>query len=252
MKVIIITQARSGSKRLPNKVLKEIQGETLLKIHVDRIKKSKRAADIIVATTDKPEDDIIEKEVKKMGVLIYRGSENDVLDRFYQSVKDIRPDFIVRLTSDCPLIDPVLIDNIIEKIISEEVDYCSNCMIESFPDGQDIEAFTFNALEKAWNKATLNSQREHVTPYIRENSSFYERDLFTSVNYISKYPQYSNVRMTVDEQVDFEVVEELLCKLGKEESWEKYAELYLNNNFINQLNENIIRNEGYQKSLKTD
>lgn len=252
MKIIIVTQARSGSTRLPNKILKEVNGETLLKIHIDRIKKSKNATDIIVATTDKLEDDIIETQVKKMGVEVFRGAENDVLDRFYQSVKEIRPDLIVRLTSDCPLIDPELIDSVIDKTISDKVDYCSNCLIESFPDGQDIEVFTFKALKEAWSKATLNSQREHVTPYIRENSSFYERDTFTSVNFMSEYPEYSNVRMTVDEQSDFKMITKLIDKLGTEENWEKYAELYLNDISINKLNRNITRNEGYFKSLKKD
>ena len=98
----------------------------------------------------------------------FRGDEDDVLDRFYQGAKIHNPDYVVRLTSDCPLIDPVLIDEIIEAAISSDVDYCSNTLIESYPDGQDIEVFTFSALKKAWKESVLKSEREHVTPYMKK------------------------------------------------------------------------------------
>ncbi|MDB0603541.1 glycosyltransferase family protein [Tenacibaculum maritimum] len=252
MKIVIVTQARTGSTRLPNKVLKTIESKTLLEIHIERIKQSKLATHIIVATTNKKEDNLIEKEAERMGISYFRGSENDVLDRFYHAVKDLHPNYIVRVTSDCPLLDSKLIDTVIKTAIDKKVDYCSNGIIETFPDGQDVEVFTFSALEKAWRNASLLSEREHVTPYIRNNSSFYNKKLFKAYNYSSLALQYKDVRMTVDEPKDFEVISSLIDKLGTYEDWEKYAELYLTNPEISSLNGTIIRNEGYQKSLKKD
>lgn len=251
MKVVVVTQARSGSTRLPNKVLKEIQGKSLLQIHIDRIKQAKLINEVIVATTVNKIDDQIEVLANKLNVKIYRGSENDVLDRFYQSVKNIKPDFIVRVTSDCPLIDPVLIDEVVEQAMERKLDYYANVMEELYPDGQDIEVFTFKALKNAWNTTQLNSDREHVTPYIRNNSSYKNGILFKSDNH-SLNGNYNHVRLTVDELVDFEVVEKIIEALGFNQSWRTYADYYLNNKEIHSLNSSVIRNEGYLKSLSED
>ncbi|CAA0142322.1 glycosyltransferase family protein [Tenacibaculum maritimum] len=252
MKITAITQARTGSTRLPNKILKKIKGKTLLNIHVDRIKKAKKIDNIIIATTNNPDDDILEELARDLSVKCYRGSEDDVLDRFYQAVKKDKPDYIVRLTSDCPLIDGHLIDEIIEKAINSKVDYCSNTLIESFPDGQDIEVFTFESLERAWKEAKLLSEREHVTPYIKKNSTFYNINTFKSISICSDNLDYENVRMTVDEPSDFKVISKLIEELGEKDSWVNYAELYLKDSEINKINKNIIRNEGYLKSIKKD
>ena len=252
MNIILITQARTGSSRLPNKVLKKIKNKTLLEIHLDRIKEVKNISKIIVATTIKKEDDIIENEAKRLDVSFSRGSENDVLDRFYQAVKMNKPDLVVRLTSDCPLIDPVLIDAVIEKAIVEKVDYCSNTLIESFPDGQDIEVFTFKALEKAWENSVLISEREHVTPYIKKNSSFFKKSIFTAFSYESNLSQYSKVRMTVDEPNDLITIEKLIEKLGVNAKWHEYSELYIKTKSIFDLNSEIVRNEGYLKSINKE
>ncbi|TVZ56196.1 glutamate-1-semialdehyde 2,1-aminomutase/spore coat polysaccharide biosynthesis protein SpsF [Lutibacter sp. Hel_I_33_5] len=252
MKIFIVTQARTGSTRLPNKVLKVIKGKSLLEIHLERIKKSLLATKIIVATTINSEDDLIEKEAKRLGFPFSRGSENDVLDRFYFAVKDDKPDYIVRVTSDCPLLDPKLIDSVIQSAIDKKVDYCSNVLLNTFPDGQDIEVLTFFALEKAWKNAKLISEREHVTPYIRNNSSFFNKEIFRAFNYQSKELKYKDIRMTVDETSDFEVIKLLIESLGADRGWRDYAESYLKNSQISILNKNILRNEGYQKSLKND
>lgn len=169
---ILITQARSGSTRLPGKILKEINDESLLEIHLKRLNKCKNVSKIIVATTDKPEDKVIYDNAINQSFNSFRGSESDVLDRFYQALRNEKTDWIVRVTSDCPLIDPELVDNIIDFAIEKNVDYCANILIENFPDGQDIEVFKFSALENAWENAELLSEREHVTPYIRSNSDF--------------------------------------------------------------------------------
>jgi spore coat polysaccharide biosynthesis protein SpsF len=151
MKIIAITQARCGSTRLPNKVLKKINGETLLSIHLSRILKSKKIDQLLVATTTEPADGAIEEVAKSMGLPYYRGSVSNVLDRYYQAAKPHHPDWVVRLTSDCPLIDAGLIDKIIDKAIELDVDYCSNTLDPTYPDGMDAEVFKYSALEKAWH-----------------------------------------------------------------------------------------------------
>ncbi|WP_218972160.1 cytidylyltransferase domain-containing protein [Labilibaculum filiforme] len=252
MKILAITQARTGSSRLPNKVLKTIDNESLLEIQINRIRTSKMISNIIVATTIKVEDELIELEARRLGVDSYRGSENDVLDRFYQAAKLIKPDYVVRLTSDCPLIDGHLIDEVIEMALKERVDYCSNTLVETFPDGQDIEVFTFDTLEKAWFEAKLKSEREHVTPFIKNNSTFHKKQIFKAINFYSEYADYKDVRMTVDEPEDFLVISKMIDKFGKEESWNVYAKYYVENEGVGGLNSGIIRNEGYIKSIKED
>ena len=251
MNISVITQARVGSTRLPNKVLKKVLGKTLLEIHIERVKKSKLVDKIIIATTTNKSDNIICDLAKKLGVDYFKGSEYDVLDRFYQAVKNEKPNFIVRLTSDCPLIDPELIDNVLQNAIKLDLDYYSNTLIECFPDGQDIEVLKFKSLETAWENAKLNSEREHVTPYIRKNSSFNGGALFKSDTY-KFHKNYKNVRLTVDEEKDFKVIDLLVKKIGLDKSWLDYTKLYLMDNKINSLNKNIIRNEGYLNSLKKD
>lgn len=252
MRIVAITQARLGSKRFPRKILKKIQGKTLLDIHLDRIKNSKLINEIIIATTTSKKDKKLIDFAKKNNVSFYAGRENDVLDRFYNTAKKFNVDIIIRLTSDCPLIDSNLIDNMITKFQSiDDIDYLSNIFSESYPDGQDIEVFTFEALEKAWNKSTLKSDREHVTPFIRKNSDYFGNKMFKAKN-ISSNINYSNVRMTVDEEVDFQVIKILINKLGFNDNWENYSKLYRDNIEIAKLNSHIKRNEGYQKSIIED
>lgn len=251
MNVIVITQARSGSTRLPSKVLKKIQNKTLLQIHIDRIKQAKLVDDIYIATTIDESDNIIEELADELQVKSYRGSEDDVLDRFYQTAKNVKPDFIVRLTSDCPLIDPKLIDEVVGEAKVQNLDYYSNVLVEKYPDGQDIEVFKFTALKKAWREAVLLSEREHVTPYIRKNSTFFGQSLFTSNNH-NLNVDYNHVRLTVDEPSDFEVIKILINDLGLDRDWRTYTNYYLSNENINTLNKDIVRNEGYLKSINKE
>jgi spore coat polysaccharide biosynthesis protein SpsF (cytidylyltransferase family) len=246
-KIVVITQARTGSTRLPNKVLMEINGKPLLSIHLERILKSKMIDELIVATTVEEKDETIVNICNKMQVQYYRGSVNNVLDRFYQAAIKEKPTHVVRLTSDCPLIDPILLDQVIDFAIKRDLDYCSNVLIEDFPDGQDIEVMKFSALEYAWKNADKDYEKEHVTPYIREHSTFLGGNLFTSDNFPCP-GQYGSIRLTVDEQKDFEVISILANKLGEEKSWFEYADYYQNNNEINELNSNTKRNEGYRKT----
>jgi len=250
VKTVLITQARTGSTRLPGKVLMEINQTALLKIHLDRLKKSKYVDKIIVATTKCDEDNIIEKLVTEWGYEVYRGSENDVLDRFYQAVKGINPLWVVRVTSDCPLIDPLLVDDVVACAQNNNIDYCSNTLVENFPDGQDVEVFKFTALEYVWKNAVKNSDREHVTPLIRELSNYKGNNLFSAINFDNK-GDYSQIRMTVDEKSDFELIKIVIEKQGVDKSWEEYVEFIVSNK-LNTINDTIVRNEGYIKSLKKD
>lgn len=251
MDVLAITQARTGSTRFPNKVLKAINGKSLLEIHLERILKSKKISKLVVATTINEKDKIISDIASKIGIEYYKGSEEDVLDRFYKAAKKYNPNWIVRLTSDCPIIDAKLIDQVINMAQIENLDYCSNTLIEAYPDGQDIEVFKFDSLKVAWREAKKNSDREHVTPYIKDNSSFLLGQKFKSNNYPCN-KNYYHVRLTVDEIEDFKVIEYLINKLGLDAEWRDYTEEYLNNNFISTLNKNIVRNEGFIKSIKSN
>ena len=245
-KVAAISQARTGSSRFPNKVLQKIQGKTLLEIHIDRVLKVKSISKFIIATTDKEEDDEIAEIALRKKTSIFRGSENDVLDRYYQAWLTDKSQWIVRLTCDCPLIDPELIDNIVNGALEADVDYYSNTLAESFPDGQDVEVFKDSALKLTWANAKLASEREHVSQYIIKNSSARGKDIFTAANYLSS-TNFGKVRLTVDEPIDLEVISQLIDNLGFEKTWKEYSSYYIEKD-LGQLNDFIPRNEGLFKS----
>lgn len=249
-KVYVLIQARMGSKRLPGKVLKKIKGKTLIEILLDRLKKSKRPDKLIVLTSQSQSDDVLADYLENKSITYFRGDENDVLDRYYSAVQKYPCDYVVRITGDCPLIDPNLLDQLIDLALNTDSDYCSNLFYESFPDGQDIEVFKYNVLKKAWIEAKLLSEREHVTPYIIKNTDLKGGELFKAKTYDSD-SDYSSVRMTVDTLSDFNAIKTLINNLGDNESWDVYTNFILKNpeNFFNQK---IVRNLGYLKSLKND
>lgn len=251
IKIIAVTQARNSSTRLPGKVLLNVGGKSLLQIHIERIKKATLIDKLIVATTVNVEDKTIEDMAVALGCACYRGSEQDVLDRIYQAASPEKPDYVIRLTSDCPLIDPHLIDKIIEVAVSKEADYVSNTLTPTFPDGEDVEIIKFSALQRAWEQATLQSEREHVTPYIWKNSTFNGGDKFTSFCVVSE-TDHHDVRLTVDQQEDFEVITQIINKLGEDKTWEEYTQLYLKDKTIRELNNTVTRNEGYIKTINND
>ena len=251
MKIVAVTQARYSSTRLPAKVLKKVGDETLLDIHLQRILKATKITTLVVATTIEDGSDEIVRVARRNGIECYRGSINDVLERFYFAVKDMSPDYVVRVTSDCPLIDPHVIDHVITTCISAGCDYASNTLKPTYPDGIDTEVFRFSALERAYNEALLKSEREHVTPYIKKNSSFNGGNLFTSVN-VESSVDCSEYRITVDTQEDFMVVKELLENVGKEADWIDYIKYLDSNQRVRDLNNSHMRDEGYAKSLLND
>lgn len=238
--IVAITQARFSSTRLPGKVLKQLGSQTVLDLHLKRIKKSKKITTHILATTTESEAKEMVAIAQRQGFLFYQGEINDVLDRFYQSVKDKRPDYIIRLTSDCPLIDPKYIDDAIEKFLAAKVDYASNCLNPTLPDGMDVEIFTFGALEDAWKNAVLKSEREHVTPYIRDCGKYKLLSI--------EYPMnYENLRMTLDMPEDYKVLSILVENCGEEASLECLIDYLISHPEVVEINSIFQRNEGYRK-----
>jgi spore coat polysaccharide biosynthesis protein SpsF (cytidylyltransferase family) len=251
MKILAITQARIGSTRLPEKIMKTINGDTLLEIHLKRILQSKLISKLTVATTIEPDAIKIVEICIKLGIGTFRGSLNNVLERFYLTALPETPDWVVRLTSDCPLIDSLVIDNIINHAISNNFDYVSNTLKPTYPDGIDVEVFKFSALEKAFHEATLISELEHVTPYIWKNSTFNGGSIFTS-DCVVNDKDYSTIRLTVDTIEDFYVIERLIGLLGTGSTWLEYVKKLENSPEIKVLNAQYQRNEGYQKSIKNE
>ena len=249
-RIVLITQARIGSSRLPSKVLKVISGVSLLEIQLLRVMRCQMVNEIIVATPVGDEQKPIHELCKKLGVDFFEGSESNVLDRYYLAAKKYNAEWIVRITSDCPLIDPKLVDQIITKVIAENKDYGSNTLVETYPDGQDVEVFRFKVLEDARKKSELNSDKEHVTPYIKRNCETNLGSSYSSISVVNDI-DYSDIRMTVDEKQDFDAIVLLVNKLGFEASWIEYTN-YIINNLSEFANQKIIRNEGYLRSLQKD
>lgn len=214
MEVCAIIQARTGSTRLPQKVLREICGIPILIHDINRIKKCKLINRIVIATTENENDDEIVSLLKNIDVDIYRGNELDVLDRYYKAAREYKADIVVRITSDNPLVDYRIVDIVIQNLIDENSDYSCNNMPRTFPYGLDCECFTFKALKEAWENAKEPFEREHVTPYIRNNKNF------TKSNFINNR-DLSHLRFTVDTIEDFKYVEKI------------YENLYNNKNDFN-------------------
>jgi spore coat polysaccharide biosynthesis protein SpsF len=247
--VIVIIQARTGSTRLPGKVLLRVCGKTLLQHQLERVKRAATPDGIVVATTNAERDTPIAAIAKACGAAVYRGSEQDVLDRFYRAAQAARADVIVRITADCPCMDPEIIDAVVRFFLKAENDYVSNVRPPTFPDGMDVEVFTHAALEQSWREARLPSEREHVTAYIathpecfRIGNYFYDTDL-------------SEYRLTVDEPADWELIRrifESLIPVKPHFALQDIIELLTRNPEFITLNKHIAPNEGYQKSLLKD
>ena len=184
MKVVAIIQARIESTRLPGKVLKTINGQALVSLLLSRLSKSKKIDQIIVATPKNSNNKKLVNCIKKEGYFVYEGSENNVLNRYYEAAQKVNADIIVRITGDCPLVDADLVDECITKFHLSGVDYLSNLEPQSFPDGLDIEVFSFQTLEDANNLAKSNFEKEHVTPYIKNFSEYSKESISISCEYL--------------------------------------------------------------------
>lgn len=238
MKTVAIVQARMGSKRFPNKVMQMISGTPLIGVLLERLSASDRIDEILLATSVAPENTPLAEYVTSLGHKVFRGSESDVLDRYFQCAKFAEADLVVRITGDCPLIDPALVDQVIDAFVNSNVDYASNVDPPSFPDGLDVEVFTFLSLAQAEQEATLEKHREHVTPYLRESGKFRAMNVQSSHD-------FSALRLTVDEPGDLEVVKNILAHLGKNNfSWSDVIDLWKRKPELFAENHHITRNEG--------
>ena len=238
-KVIAIVQARVGSIRLLGKVLKEINGKSLIEILLQRLSQSKKIDKIILATPISSENDVLANMIEKLGYDVFRGSENDVLGRYYEAAKKYKAESVVRVTGDCPIIDPALVDEVISIYEQEKVDYVSNTNPPTYPDGLDTEVFSFEALKIAHNQAKKPFDREHVTPFIKTHHRFSRKNLTNKMD-------HSDERWTVDDPEDFTVIENILNHFipNLDCSWEDVLKLKHSNPDCFTANQEINRNEG--------
>ena len=250
VKFLVIIQARCGSTRLPGKVMKPLAGKPAILRMVERVKRSKLIDEIVVATTQEMNNLPLIAICAENGIRIFVGSEDDVLDRYYQAARLFNPEYVVRVTADCPCFDATLLDEAIEEL-EPEADYMSPHSY-SLPDGLDFEIIRFSALRKTWKEAHLASEREHVTPFIYNNP-----ERFNCQNYVSKIGDHGDERWTVDEPEDYKLVSliyDYFVENGADATF-TYEEVlgYLDANpDLRRINAQFARNEGYAKSLRED
>ena len=251
MKYLAMIQARCGSTRLPNKVLKDLCGKPALQRMIERVQRSKLVNEVMVVTSIEKNNLPILNLCSKLGVRVGVGSEDDVLDRFYQTARLLKPEYVIRLTADCPCFDAELLDMAIETM-NQDADYCTNAVKGNFADGLDLEIMKFSALEKAWKEANHSFEREHVTQYIvRHPEMFKLQDIESPIG------DFGNHRWTVDEPEDFELVQHIYEYFENEKHTDRfgYKDIigYLEQNpQIMSLNQKYTRNEGLEKSIKED
>lgn len=248
IKNLVIIQARMGSTRLPGKVLKQIEGKTVLEHIINRLNACRYVDEVLVATSIEREDLAIVAECIKIGIRVFCGSEKDVLDRYYQVARLVKPHNIIRITADCPLHDVDVVDMVIKKHMEENNDYTSNTLKETFPDGLDVEIMKYEILKEAWEQANMASQREHVTQYIIHNEKYKKGSIICEKD-------YGEERWTLDTESDFRFISKV------------YSVLYEKNHLfgmrdilgllelcpeLKTINSNVERNEGLKKSILND
>lgn len=253
MATIAIIQARLGSTRLPQKVLLPLTpGHTALSCELARVKQAKLIDKILVATTTSPADQKLIEYLDAIGQEYFAGSEDDVLDRYYNAALDFEAkasDTIVRLTADCPVIDPKIIDQVVGIYLHGGFDFVSNSLQPySYPDGMDVEVFSFRSLEKAWREAVLPSHREHVTFYFWQNPKLFK------IYYHKNSTDLSKFRLTLDYPQDYELLKKVVehfaqrldCRMDEIITFlDQHPE-------IKQINANLVQNAGWQSSLSED
>ena len=246
--VVCIIQARTNSSRLPNKALKKINGKPSICYVIDRVKKSKKIEKIILATTDKKQDSILLKIAKEKNILGFAGNENDVLKRFYQAAITYNADPIVRITGDCPLIDHTIIDEIVNFFLTQKFDYVSNTIPPTYPDGEDVEVFSFKTLKNAFENAKWKSEREHVTPYIEKNPK-----KFKIFNYANK-SDLSSLRWCLDDKSDLKLIRAIYKKMSPKNvfSIKEILKILEKYPFLTTINCDLKRNDNYFTLLKKD
>jgi spore coat polysaccharide biosynthesis protein SpsF len=211
MRIVTIIQARMGSARLPGKVMKDLGGETVLARVVRRVRRATLMGEVTVATTTEPSDDVILQECRRLSVQVFRGAQDDVLDRYYCATQLAKAEAIIRITSDCPLIEPAISDKTVLKFLDEQPDYASNALERTYPRGLDTEVMTREALARAWQQAQQPYQRVHVTPYIYENPSRFR------ILSVTGETDYSSHRWTLDTAEDLTFLRAVYARMGNDD-----------------------------------
>ena len=248
--IVAIIQARTGSTRLPNKILEDINGKPLLEHVLDRVRLSRLIDKIIIATTTEDKDRVILKMARSWGIDSYTGSEEDVLDRFYQAAKMYGADTVVRITPDDPFKDPEVVDRVIGYYLEHKdgLDYVSNTIKPTYPEGLDVEVFSFDTLERAWQEAGKPSEREHATPYIWNHP-----ELFRLAN-VENDENLSHLRWTLDTEADLRFTREVYARIyhGQVFLMKDILALLHTEPELEQINQGTPRNAGYLKSLEQE
>ena len=238
MRVVAIVQARLGSSRLPGKVLADIGGRPMLAHVIERLRRATRLHEIVVATSDMPSDELVAELSRKLGAMTFRGSECDVLDRFYQAATQFAADVVVRVTADCPLVDPRLVDAVVGEVVDRHAD-CSAVVPlgpRAFPRGFDCEAFTWATLERTWREARAPHERSHVTPFIYEHPEYFR------LSALEADRDYRHLRLTVDTIDDLLLVKALyplLSSRGAKFTWRDCVELLQANPSLGRRNAHV-------------
>lgn len=248
-RTVAVLQARMSSTRLPGKVLLRTCGKPLLQHQVERVRRCRTIDTLVVATSDSPDDAPIAALCEQIGVAVFRGDLNDVLDRMVNAARPQAPAWFVRLTGDCPLADPAVIDQVVQACRAPGVDYASNALHPSFPDGLDAECMRFAVLEEAWREARKPSEREHVTPFLHTQPQRY------ALREVRHAPDLSALRWTVDDPADFVFVSQVYEHLYARQpdfGLEDVLALLRAHPELAALNAGTQRNEGYLRSLRKD
>jgi spore coat polysaccharide biosynthesis protein SpsF len=255
MKVTAIIQARMASTRLPGKVLLDLQGKPMLLRMIERVNQSNSIDRVLVATSTDSADDAVAEACQREKIPFYRGSQDDVLERFYNAALSVQAEAVVRLTGDCPLSDPGLIDEFVEVFQSGKFDYVTNVLRPTFPDGLDLSVFSFQTLQAAHENAVLMSEREHVVPWIWKNTDFGNgTGRYRALN-IEAPTDLSAERWTVDDAADFKLVSEVFAHflpLGKGFGYRDVLDFLAIRKDLKAMNSKATRDEGYFKSLAHD
>lgn len=238
-----------SSSRLPGKVLLPLEGATVLERVIERVSGSKLVDKVLVATTNARIDSQIVRVCRAAGISVYRGSEDDVLDRYHGAASRLGVENIVRICADSPLLDPAVLDGVVRLHLSDKADYTNNDGKRVFPEGERVEVFTFAALKKAWNEATLLSEREHVTPYMKKHPELFR------ISRLECETDCSDKRWTLDREADYRFISEVYSRLFRRNGlfgMKEILALLKKEPHLEKINKGTPRDEGYLKSVMED
>ena len=244
MNVTAIIQARMSSSRLPGKVMMPLAGKPVLEHVVRRLGYCHSIGQTVVATSEDASDDVLAEWCQAHAVACYRGSLNDVLDRYYQAATKYSADAVVRITADCPALDPAIVDEVVQAFIAGGYEFCA--LQGEFPDGLDCSVFAYSALARAWREAVLPSEREHVGPYVEKHPEWFK------CGAVTRFKGLGHMRWTLDEERDYQFLQQVFERLDREgEPFRAHEVLALleREPELATINSNIVRNAGYLKSL---